>query len=68
MLELLSSWGHEKLIGLTEVIMLDEVNNRIDVNTAFLRLDGATNVRGHESNIFNNKFRVSCRHRVILIT
>ena len=59
LLELLSNWGHNQKIGLTEIMLLDECNSKIEVNTSFLRLDGAKNCIGHESNLFNHKVRVS---------
>jgi len=57
-LELVSNWGHNKLIGLTEIMLLDECNRRLEVNTSFLRVDGAKNFVGAEANLFNNKYRV----------
>lgn len=59
MLELMSNWGSKDLVGLTEIMLLDECNRKIEINTSFLRLDGARNNIGHISNLFNNRFRVS---------
>ncbi|XP_067928203.1 katanin-interacting protein-like [Watersipora subatra] len=57
MLEFVSNWGAKNLIGLTEILLLNESNQKIDVNTSFLKLDGAKNCCGVVSNLFNSRYR-----------
>ena len=54
----MSNWGAKSYVGLTEVMLLDECNQRIEINPSFLRLDGAKNCVGQVSNLFNNRYRV----------
>jgi hypothetical protein len=55
---LLSNWGHESRIGLTEIQFFDLKKNRLEIDASLLRVEGAKNELGDVGYLVNNRFKV----------